>query len=206
MRVQLLAALFVFGSVLPRLAEGKEFGDKGTVELGGEFDISSGSNDVKFEGSPSSTTNSTDVNVGPRVGYFVADGVEVLGLVNVGFEVDDFEGDDKDQANTFSIGAGGAYLVKAGTMRIGPQLSLAYLQSKISSEDAGGSTDITFSGPLFDIRGVAKVPVGGGGLISIGLGLTYGTLGVDIESGGASADGDLTFINYGTNVGFSVFF
>ena len=184
----------------PAAAADGDYGTTGILEVGGSFAIVSQSEDP--EGG--TTTDLTGIDLSPTIGYFVSDGLQIIGQLPVqNFRVDG--GGDKASVTNIGVGVGAAYLFQAANAHVGPQFVARYFMSTI---DVSGTFDakIEDSGPGANVALVAKVPVGGGGVLGASLFMDYMQVSRDIEFAGISGSDDGTVTSLGTAVTFSVFF
>lgn len=200
--MRLMAAVAIATLAAPASVHAKEYGKAGTIELGGSF--SAGTSTVELEddaGDKTKTTNS-GLSIGPDVGFFLLPGIELIGALRLGYEIED---DDTvtDTTSSLGLGVGGGILLPVGRARIGPQMLLTYTSQTQTSKDTSDDTEteVTFVGPGVRLQGVAKLPIGEGGIITAGLYMEY----FELEIGG-DADDTQTHTEFGTAVGFSVYF
>lgn len=204
----ILTAILTLAFALPAEAREKagEYGSAGQLEAGGSFGIAS----VRDEFDSGDST-SLAIVVNPQVGYFVADGFELigaLGLVSVSQTDDDGAGGESDiSATQIGLGAGAGYFLKVGGARLGPQLLLQFVQLDGSLDIAGfGEVDVKNQDIGMSASFQAKVPVGGGGVITAGIGAQFANVTQEVSFGALSADSDGTSFGIETSVGFLVFF
>ena len=198
------ALLLVTGS-----ASAKEYGKVGTIELGGTFAGGSTTSDFD-EGDvlAESKETQTDIQIRPGIGFFLVPGIALVGELGLETRSLKVDGSDRiDNTQDISLAVGGALLLPVGKARIGPQLMLAYTSNTSKVDDgAGNETTQTYTGPGVRIAGVAKMPVGEGGVITAGLFAEYDTLAGKFEQGGIEADSERIDTGFGTLVGFSIYF
>lgn len=184
----------------PALAADGEYGTPGTIEVGGSMAIVSQSEDP--EGGE--TIDIMTILLQPAVGYFVSDGFQLIGQLPVQNSKFD-AGAIEATLTTIGLGAGAAYLFPVGGAHVGPQFVARYSMTTV---DYSGAIDLKLedAGPGANVAVVAKVPVGGGGVIGASLFFDYTQVSRDVSSGGASASDDGTITGIGTAVTFNVFF
>lgn len=193
-----VVAAFAASLLAAAPASARDYGEAGTIELGGGLSIGNTTQDFDNGGKDTRT----DITISPEVGYFVMDGLIVLGTLGLGMSSVDYEGDEKDESTDISVGAGAGYLLPVGIARIGPAARVRYIMDEFKSTSGGTTSTTDVTGMGFDIAGVAKLPVGSGGVITASL--FYSMENLTAKSGGAEGDLDRTAI--GTSVGFSIFF
>lgn len=195
-KFSILAVAAVLG--FPAMAFAGEYGATGTIEVGGEVSIQSGSTAYAIDGAGSageSTTSTTEITLAPEVGYFLMDKLELIGRLAITSASSDDE-TTKTTSSGFGLGVGAAYLLPMGGIHVGPKATLGYGSNSIDN-DVFKATE---SGPEIKLGGVAKVPFGTGGILGADLGITYrmGSLSGDVE-------GDATFMGFGLGTSFSVY-
>jgi hypothetical protein len=145
----------------------------------------------------------------PQIGYFLSPGIQIVGQLTVGSDAVKPKGGSTTSFTLLGVGVGGAYFVKAGTVMVGPEVLLQYqdLSGKLPDPFGTGSDlTITQSGPGGELALVAKMPLGGGGVITAGADYQYLSLSQDAKLGGVKQSDSGTAGNFGTFVGFSVYF
>ena len=209
MKKQFLAAVLLASVVVSRDARADEkYGTAGQLEAGGLFGIFNSTEEETLDapGDPTITTTRTTVAVQPQVGYYVSDGLELIGaleLVNLSEKVEQEGLGETEQSGTIiGLGAGGGYFFGAGNLRLGPQMILKFQTIDFETDlFEVGQTAVGANLGVF-----AKVAVGGGGVLSAGLALDYLQATRKVEFGGADDEQDGTITNVGARVGFFVFF
>src|SRR5687768_17274995 len=89
----------------PAAAQAEDYGSPGQIEVGGSFGILSFTETEKPEGGDETETDTTAILMEPTVGYFIADGFELLGqmsLLNGSFKT---EGEDTTTVTNIGLGA-----------------------------------------------------------------------------------------------------
>lgn len=197
-----LAAGFAANAQAAPAMHGAEYGDPGVIELGGTLAFQNTNTDFKSNGKQSETL----AVLAPQVGYFLSPGIQLIGQLTVGSESIKPKGGDATTATLLGLGVGGAYFVKAGTVMVGPELLLQYQDLAVKFPLGGSSINVTQTGPGGELALVAKMPVGGGGIITAGADYQYLSLSQDAKSGGVKQSDSGTEGAFGTFVGFSVYF
>lgn len=192
-KFSILAVAAVLG--FPAMAFAGEYGATGTIEVGGEVSIQSGSTAIKPKGGTESTTSTTDITLAPEVGYFLMDKLELIGRLAITSSSSDDE-TTKTTSSGFGLGVGAAYLLPMGGIHVGPKATLGYA-SRSTDNDVFKYTQ---AGPEIKLGGVAKVPFGTGGILGADLGLTYSP-----QSISGDFEGDATFTGFGIGTSFSVY-
>lgn len=202
---QLILGFALAAASVPMHAAAKEFAEPGTVEVGGSVSLTSGSTKYKPDGGSSATENYTIISLSPTAGYFVSDGFEVLGRISVGTSTDKFTGSDSTSSTSFAIGAGGGYYVKAGSLRVGPDLVVGFTST---NDDNGGGDKTDASGPEVRVGATVKSPVGAGsgGVVNLGLHYDYQALDLKDTFSGTTTKLTETVGDVVLDVGFTVFF
>lgn len=184
-----------------------EYGSAGQLEAGGSFAIASIRTELDDAGAERSATA---IILSPIVGYYVAPGFELigqLGVASVTGTENDGAGNEADVTLTsISLAAGAGYFLPIGGARVGPQLLLRFANETIGFEFGGGEIEITSQNVGAEAGVFAKVPVGGGGVITAGIAAQFANLTQEVEFGGVSGDADGTGFGLQTSVGFLVFF
>ena len=202
-----LTAILIVGAVFASAsAWAKEYGDAGTIEVGGT--VAFGSRTTKLTDKDTDEDavdeSSTTIDVSPEVSYFVMPGVAVLGRIGIGMtDTDDKLFDEKSSSQDMEIGVGGAYLLNLGKARVGPGLLVRYISETEAFEDDTGEDETTLTGQGVTAGGLLKLPIGGGGVITAALFLDYDMLQAEFEGGG---EADVTRMTFGTTVGASIWF
>jgi len=184
--------------------DGPAYGDKGTIEVGGLLGFESVHSDFKTAGKQDETLFAVE----PQVGMFISPGAELL--VQLDFVSDALkpEGGSGTSISLFGGGVGGDYLVKTGSVFVGPELILQYANAsgKFDFGPPVGTVNFTQSGPGATAGLLAKLPLGGGGVVTLGASYQYQSLSFKLSSSGASETQSGTMGAFGTSVGYSVYF
>lgn len=197
-----LAALAATSVLTSPPVSAREYGEAGTVEIGGALSI--GNNRTNLD--DSGTTTATAVVLAPSIGYFVADGLSLIGTVSISTSSADYEGGE-DSSTGIGVGAGGGYFFPAGAARLGPVALLRYGSNSLSQQaDGGGDLSLETSGTGFEVGMQVKVPVGGGGVFTGGLGMQFANVDAEVEFNGMTGSDSGTATAIGTSLGFTVFF
>ena len=194
----IVAALFL----LPSSAFAHEYGTPGTIELGGFFAATSQSDKIKN----GSKTDITIFQVTPEVGYYVSEGLVLIGQLPL--EAGNLKDDQGSKASItqFGVGVGGGYFMHAGIAHVGPTLVAHYKSNSFKFDLGGGSTTVAENSPGAEIGLRANVPVGQGGLITAGLLFDYDSIDQKISGGGFSQKASGSGTSFGTAVGVLIFF
>ncbi len=188
MKKTLLVAAFLLTA---SVAEAREYGKAGTIAIGGRVGFTQTTNDFEDSGKSESST----MTVGPEIGFYPADHLELIGSL----EMTQSENDDTNETVTdLRAGAGAGFFLEAGTLHLGPVVLLTYGQE----EREVGSSSETKTGPGASLSLQLRVPVSEGGLITAGIGYEYQM--VDVDAGGASDSGTRGRVR--SSLGFSVYF
>lgn len=190
------AIVFAFAAAMlaPAAAQAREYGKFGTVEIGGSFNAAQTTADY---GDEAPTTTTLGGSVQPFVGLFVLPGFQVFANAEVGYANVKTEGQDEgDTAQTMAGGAGGAILIGIGKARLGPSLAIRYVEETYTP-DGGDKTDVRV-GPGAEVAGLAKLSVGGGGIITIAVFASHDLLSNETD--------DFARTTIGTRGGFSIYF
>ena len=203
-----LSALFTpaLAAILatPAIASAENYGSPGQIEAGGFFGIASQTITTEPEGGEEATDTVTVIQMDPTVGYYVADGLEVLGTLTLTNASIKFDGaDDPVTLNVIGLGAGAGYFVDLGAARIGPQVVVRYLTGTF---DFGGDLKQTDQFIGAQAGAFAKLPIGGGGVLAAGLVFDYDMMTRKFELGSAEAEAEGTETQFGARVGYFVFF
>ena len=99
-------------------------------------------------------------------------------------------------------------LLDQSGMRVGGQLTVQFLNTSDKFESATSSDTFTESGPAFQPEIAAKIPVGGGGVVSAGLYYLIRNTNTKDDPGGGSptTSGTREVGQFGVLGGFSFFF
>ena len=185
----------------------KDYGDAGTIELGGNVFFESTSTKLEDDDNNFKTDESgTDITLAPDVFYYLMPGLPIIGGIELGMENQKDNEDDSTSATTgFGVGVGTGYFVKVGAARLGPAAQLRFSQETTKTDDgAGVETETTLSGPGVRLGALAKLPIGSGGVITAGLFMNYDTLKEKVKD--VDGETDVTSMSFGTTVGVSVWF
>lgn len=175
-------------------AHAREYGKFGTVEIGGSFNAAQTTADYGDEGGTTTTLGGT---VQPFAGLFVLPGVQVFANAELGYANVKAEGDqDGSTSQTMAGGVGGAVLIGIGRARLGPSLGIRYVEETFTPE--GGEKANVRVGPGAELAGVAKLQVGGGGIITVAVFAAHDLLEDEADS--------FTRTTVGTRGGFSIYF
>ena len=168
-----------------------DYGQPGTIEVGGTVSFSSGSTTIKPKGGGSSQTDTTTtIFFGPTGGYFLTDSVELLGDIVYGSSSDKISGGGgTTSSSVIALRVGGGYYFAAGDsgMKVGPDLKIGFASV---SDDFGGGNKADAAG-LVALPGVTfKAPMGKdkGAVLSAGLHYDYESLSGKDKSAGGSVD------------------
>lgn len=184
--IAVAGATLLFSSTA--FAQMKAYGRAGTFEVAGNFTFANTTEDYD-----SGKSDRSETTISPTAGFFLMDGLELLGDVSISnVEVDDVKG------SLLAVGAGAGYFVGVGAIRIGPQLLFRYYSNKV---DFGNGT-ATDTGPGVKVGLAAKVPIGTGGLLIAGVNYDY--LRTTRKFGGNKEDGSVSGLT--TSVGFGIYF
>jgi hypothetical protein len=204
------AAILTAGALLASgSAWAKDYGDAGTIEIGGN--VSFGSSTTKFTETESAIPGDQDtvdetgtaIDVSPEVTFFLLPGLALFGNLGLGMSTTDDKLDDsKTTGQDMRVGVGAGYLLPIGKSRIGPAARLNYISESETDDSGGTKTETTLTGQGVTVAGVAKLPIGGGGVITAALFVDYAMLAADAD--GAKAD--VTRTTIGTSVGVSIWF
>lgn len=204
------AAILTAGALLASgSAWAKDYGDAGTIEVGGT--ASFGSRTTKLTESESSIPGdqdvadetSTTIDISPEVTFYLLPGLALLGSIGIGTDsTDDKAFDNKSTSQSMNVGVGAGYFLPIGKARIGPGARLKYISETQTDDDGTSKEEATLTGQGVTVAGVAKLPIGGGGVITAALFMDYDMLKAD--SDGAKAD--VTRTTVGTSVGVSIWF
>jgi hypothetical protein len=190
----LLCALFV----TPAIASANEYGEPGTIEVGGELTAGTQTTKVKNGGKQDATL----VQLSPEVGYYVSEGLVLLGQLPIQSISGKDETGTKVTLTGIGIGAGAGYFIKAGTAHIGPSVLAQYQSQNIKF----GDIKLDDTRPGATVRLTANLPVGHGGLISAGVHFDYASVDQKVTATGLSVKDKGTATAFGTTVGFLVWF
>lgn len=199
--------LFASGLLLTSgSALAKDYGDAGTIELGGDFVFTSSSAKLEDDDTGFKTDNTgTDLEIAPSAYYYLIDGLPLIVSLELGMSSDtDNESSPKETDTTqgFGLGLGTGYFVKVGKARIGPAISLGF--STETQKSDSDDSEITRSGPEVTIAGLAKLPIGTGGVITAGLFIENEMQTEKVKD--VDGEADVNTLSIGTSIGFSVFF
>lgn len=186
----------------------KDYGDSGTIEIGGDVSFASTSSktedkDVDFKQDSSGTA----MEVQPSLYYYLLDGLPLIVSLELTSESStDNESDPKETDTTtgFGLGLGTGYFLKIGKARIGPAISLGFANETQKSKAGSAETEVTRSGPEVTIGGLAKLPVGTGGVITAGLFIENEMQTEKVKD--VDGEAEVNTLSIGTSVGFSVWF
>ncbi len=181
-------------------AQAKEYGDPGTISLTGTVDINSNTEDLDDGGK----TETTTLGLRPEVGFYLMEHLELLGGLELESTSSKVEGGDKTTTTGFGANVGAGYFFEAGKMHLGPVLLLGF-NTETEKDDADDS-EITTSGPGASVQLQVKTVVGGGGLVTFGLGYDYEQLDAEFKSGGVSLKDKGTRSGPRLFLGLGVFF
>ena len=204
MKTQILFATALAILAQPAIALAEDYGKAGQLEAGGTFGVFSQTETIKPDGGgPESENKLTAIVIDPTVGYFVADGFELLGRLSVINASADIEGfSDTIAFNRIGLGMGAGYFLNLGVARIGPQAIV-----KFGTDDiAFGDFKNTETALGVQVGGFAKVPIGGGGVIAAGVVVDYDTLTSTQDDGTNKFDSEGTRTQFGARLGYFVFF
>lgn len=200
-----LAASCVF-LLAPASAFAEGYGKPGQIEAGGLFSIESETQTLKLDapGADEIKITNTTLLLAPTVGYFVADGVQVIGQLELGQISSKLEGDsDPNNATLIILGAGGGYFLDLGVARVGPQLLLRYGTFTFSDGDEFESSSTGFGAQL---GAFVKLPINSGGVLQAGLVYDHLQVTDTTEDAGVEFEEEGTETQIGVRVGFSVYF
>lgn len=204
------AAILTAGALLASgSALAKDYGDAGTIEVGGT--VGFGSSTTKMHETESAVPgdqdtvdeSSTTIDLSPEVTFYLLPGLALLGSIGIGMDsTDDKLDDSKNSSQDMRIGVGAGYLLPIGKSRIGPAARLNYISGTDTDDDGTTKTETKVTGQGVTVAGVAKLPIGGGGVITAALFMDYDMLKSDTEGSKA----DVTRTTIGTSVGVSIWF
>jgi len=200
--ILMAGALLASGS-----AYAKDYGDSGTIELGGNLQFVSSSSKTEDKDINFKTDNSsTDITLEPEVSFFLLGGLPLFVGLELGMNSSkDNEAETSQDTTKFGLNLGTGYLVKIGKARIGPAVALGFSQETRKSDNGpGADSEVTRSGPGVTIAGLAKLPIGSGGVITAGLFVENQMLTEKIKD--VDNEADVTTLSFGTSIGVSVFF
>ncbi len=180
------------------------YGGAGTIEIGGTFGLAN--TDEDYDDAPGSTTTSVDVV--PAVNLFLADGFALVGELEYRHAEAKGEGSSfTATADVLGFGAGAAYYLPVGPVRIGPSVTLHFIQANLDIEgDFLGvpiSLESTTTGPGARVGVAMKAPVGGGGVVTAGMSYTFRDLENEVTGFGKEKG---TQTSIGATFGFGVYF
>lgn len=180
------------------------YGERGTLELGGSFDFFSGS--VHEETSISDASASGyQLDFRPFAGWFVVDGVELLGgLTLVSRAIDHHEAGD-EWSTYAGVTAGAAYFVRRPSgIAWGPHVHLGSYSDGGESEDVSGiSFDFEERGWTGDAGLTVRVPMGDSALLSTSFSFYQSGYTFDYYPGGPGSSGTGRRNGFQTTVGVS---
>jgi hypothetical protein len=184
-------------------AHAKQFGDSGTIEIGGSFSFQNGTTKIEPEQGDAIEYDTQEMRVAPTVGFFFGkkiEGVARLSLVNVSSDASG----TKSSGSGAGVDAGFAYLINIGAMRAGPQLLVGYSTSSSKSDLA--DSEYSEAGPGAEIGAVLKVPFGAGAVLGAGVGFRYDMSTYENDVGGTVSKGEATSTDLAVSASFGVFF
>ena len=201
------SAILMAGALLASgSTNAKDYGDAGTIELGGNLSFVSASSKTEDKDINFKTDNSsTDVSLEPEISYFLIGGLPLFVGLDVGMNSSkDNEADTTEDTTGFGLNLGTGYLLKIGKARLGPAISLGFSQETTKVDDGTNETERTRSGPGVTVAGLAKLPIGSGGVITAGLFVENKMHTEKIKD--VDGEADITTLSFGTSIGVSVFF
>lgn len=198
MKMTLVSAVLVLLGATT--AQAKEYGDAGTISITGSVDINSNTKDLDDGGK----TETMNVGVRPEIGFYLMEHLELLGGLDLASSTEKDDAGDKTTTTGVGLNVGAGYFFEAGRMHLGPVLLLGF-GSETEKDDAA-DTETTTSGPGASVQLQLKTVVGGGGLVTLGLGYDYEQLDVELKSGGASVKDSGTRSGPRIFLGIGVFF
>lgn len=200
----LFAPALAISMAAPAIASAADYGTPGQIEAGGFFGIASQTATTKPEGGDETKDSLTVIQLDPTVGYFISDGLELLGTLHLTNASLKFDGaDDPVTLTQIGLGAGAGYFVNMGFARVGPQVLLRF---GTDTTDFGSDTSLSDQRLGAQVGAFAKLPVGGGGVLAAGLVFDYDTVGRKIEFGALDSESEGTETEFGARVGYLVFF
>lgn len=176
-----------------REARAAEYGDFGTIEIGGSFAAASTTADFGDAGGKTTTLGGT---VQPFAGLFVLPACQVFATAELGYSQVTPDGGDSVTSQVMGGGVGGALLIGFGRARLGPALSVRYVQETLTPE--GEEAIHVRSGPGAEAAAMAKLQIGGGGIVTISVFASHDMLEDETD--------DFTRTAIGTRGAFSIFF
>jgi hypothetical protein len=204
MKTRLLFATALAILATPVIASAEEYAKAGQLEAGGTFGIVSQTETTKPDGGGSETEDTVmAIQVDPTVGYFVANGFELLGQLHLTQATLEFDGvDDKATLTEIGLGAGAGYFLNLGIARVGPQAILRFGTGNFVFGDLKQTDSLLGA----QVGGFAKVPVGGGGVIAAGVVVDYDTITRNEDNGVGDRDSEGTNTEFGVRLGYFVYF
>lgn len=208
---RLLIAAALALPAIPAIASAEDYASPGQLEAGGLFGIQSQTETRKPDGGDEFDTVTTSIQIQPQVGYFITNGLELIGALQVQTFSEKVDDGDPTTFTAIGLGAGAGYFVNLGVARVGPQMivRIVNLSAKVQSATIG-EIDFTDQRIGAQVGAFAKVPVGGGGVISAGLALDYDnvaqTFDADIIPPGEELEPTGTAQTIGVRFGYFVYF
>ena len=205
-RILLLSAL-----ALPAIASAEDYAKPGQLEAGGVFGIQNNTETRKPDGGDEVDTTTTSIQIEPQVGYFITDGLELIGALQVINQSSKVEDGDPESLTVIGLGAGAGYFLNLGIARIGPQAILRFASADATFQvPLIGEVDLTEQRMGAQVGAFAKVPIGGGGVISAGLAIDYDNVARAFDAStippGEELEPTGTSQTIGIRVGYFVFF
>ena len=192
--------------LVPAVAGAEEYAKPGQIEAGGFFAVASQTIKTKVDapGAEETSDTLTAILIEPTIGYFVADGLEVIGQLivrNVSYKFDG--ADDPFVFTDIGLGAGAGYFLNLGVARIGPQGIVRFVNDSFTAGDFKN----TGTSMGAQVGAFAKVPINSGGVLSAGLVYDYLQVTRSVDDGaGFEYDEEGTDTAIGARVGFLVYF
>ena len=188
-----IAAALIATLLAGREARAGEYGDFGTIEIGGSFSAASTTADFGDAGGKTTTMAGT---LQPFAGLFVLPACQVFATGEIGYSQVTPDGGESLTSQTVGAGLGGALLIGFGRARLGPALSVRYVQETLTPE--GQDAIHVRSGPGAEAAAMAKLRIGGGGIVTISVFASHDMLEDETD--------DFTRTAVGTRGAFSIYF
>lgn len=187
------AAAFACALLATRDAQAGDYGDFGTIEIGGSFSAASTTADFGDTGGKTTTLAGT---LQPFAGLFVLPACQVFATAEIGYSQVTPDGGDSITSQVMGGGIGGALLLGFGRARVGPALSVRYVQETLTPE--GEEAIHVRSGPGAEAAAMAKLQIGGGGIVTVSVFASHDILEDETDNFSRTA--------IGTRGAFSIFF